>query len=192
MAKVYDYIIVLRQKSFFMIDNISRLMLLLSLAAFYYCFFSTLFFKNTQLINSQAWLLFSICAAILGWWGFCFRLQQKGVALVYYRFALMAAAFGWFIVPGGLFIAAINIVACFLEKPMKVAPEVAFDAEEIVMNTFPKKKFVWAEVNNVVFKDGMLTIDLKNNTLIQKMVDAEVTDELEKEFNSFCKEQLYK
>ena len=44
----------------------------------------------------------------------------------------------------------------------------------------------------MVLKDGLLTIDFKNNHLIQKEVDAEVTEQVEKEFNEFAKQQINK
>jgi hypothetical protein len=34
-------------------------------------------------------------------------------------------------------------------------------------------------------------MDLRNNKLIQKTLDEEITDELEKEFNEYCKKQLH-
>ena len=75
-------------------------------------------------------------------------------------------------------------------EPVKVPPEAAFDAEEISFNSFPRKIYLWENVSNVVLKDGLLTIDLKDNTLIQKQVNDEVEKEIEQEFNGFCQEQL--
>jgi hypothetical protein len=186
MAKTYDYIIVLKKKSFELIDNISKLMLLLALAAFIFDSFSTLYSHNTNLTTSVAWLLVSLSATIVAWWIFCGWQQGRSI-IPYYRFALMFSAWGWIVLPGGKLIAIVYLVACLLEKPIKVSPEVAFDDEEIVMNSFPKQRFQWDAVNNVVLKDGLLTIDLKNNKVIQKEVDAVVSPEVEAEFNSFCK-----
>ena len=57
MAKVYDYIIVLKKKPFDVIDNISKLMLVLGIAAFLFVAVSTLEGKNTNLPIDQGWLL---------------------------------------------------------------------------------------------------------------------------------------
>lgn len=189
MTKTYDYIIVLQKKSFELIDNISRIMLVLGVAAFLFVAVSTLQGRNTNLPVNQAWLLVIISAIVIGWFAFCER-QTKKNKMVYYRFGLMFAAWGWFVIPTGRWMSIVYIIACFLEKPIKVSPEVAFDAEEIVFNSFPKKKYTWSEINNVVLKDGLLTIDLKNNTLIQHPVDEAVPQDIEAEFNSFCKELL--
>lgn len=68
--------------------------------------------------------------------------------------------------------------------------EVIFTNDGIVYPSFPKKTFLWKDVSNVVLKDGILTIDLKNNKLIQSAISKESADINEREFNLFCKEQL--
>ena len=61
----------------------------------------------------------------------------------------------------------------------------------IVYPTFPKKTYLWKEIENVVLKDGVLTIDLKNNKLIQVVIDPESSAAInEREFNLFCKSHL--
>jgi hypothetical protein len=69
--------------------------------------------------------------------------------------------------------------------------EVIFSTEGVVYPSFPKKTFLWADVSNVILKDGMLTIDLKNNKLIQTVIDKESELAInEREFNLFCKKQI--
>ncbi len=187
MAKIYDYIIVLRKQSFKLIDSISKLMLLLSVAAFLFTLY--LSFQGKAVNMNTAWMLFIIISAIIGWWIYCLLLEQRG-GIPYYRFALMFAAWGWFLVPNGLLLAGIFLIACLIEKPVKVDAEIAFDTTEIVFNSFPKKIYTWQEMNNVVLKDGLITIDLKSNKLIQRYTADATEPELETEFNRFCQEQL--
>lgn len=61
---------------------------------------------------------------------------------------------------------------------------------DIIYPSFPKKVFDWSELSNIIFKDGLLTIDLKNNRIIQQYVDESKTMVDEKEFNEFCKVRL--
>lgn len=56
--------------------------------------------------------------------------------------------------------------------------------------SFPKKAFTWNELNNLILKDGLLTIDLKNNKLIQQLTEKRVDTINEKEFNDFCSQQI--
>lgn len=62
--------------------------------------------------------------------------------------------------------------------------------DKIIYPSFPVKNLLWSSLSNVVLKDGLLTIDLKNNKLIQQEVDESKTTVNEKEFNDFCREQL--
>ena len=38
---------------------------------------------------------------------------------------------------------------------------------------FPFKYFSWEEVNNIILRDNMLTIDFKNNKIIQRETDLQ-------------------
>ncbi len=60
--------------------------------------------------------------------------------------------------------------------------------------SFPTKKIEWVSLNNLLLKDQLLTIDFKNNKLIQSEIDSEQKDVSinEKEFNDFCRQQLNK
>lgn len=57
--------------------------------------------------------------------------------------------------------------------------------------SFPVKNIRWTELNNLILKDGLLTIDFKNNKLIQQAID-ENSPVNEQEFNEFCRQQLSK
>ncbi|KAF0241717.1 MAG: hypothetical protein FD136_1412 [Chitinophagaceae bacterium] len=179
-TKTYDYIIVLKKKNNIRIDGISQLMLFLSVVAF----IGTTITKPTYNL-----LPLFISLLILGWWIFCYLQTKRNVAPSY-RLALLFAAIGWYLQKDGIWISFIYLIAAVLEKQVKFPEEIAFDDEEIVINSFPKKRYSWNEVSNIILKDGLLTVDFKNNQLIQKMVDAEVSIQTEKEFNAFVAEQV--
>jgi hypothetical protein len=67
-----------------------------------------------------------------------------------------------------------------------------FTGEKVIYPSFPSKTFWWQELNNVILKDGLLTIDFKNNKIIQQMIDESKPSVDEKEFNEFCRQQLNK
>jgi hypothetical protein len=52
------------------------------------------------------------------------------------------------------------------------------------------RRIKWEKLSNVILKDGLLTIDFKNNKIIQQQVDEEKTMVDEKDFNEFCRQQL--
>jgi len=62
----------------------------------------------------------------------------------------------------------------------------------IVVPYVMQKTVDWNEVNNVILKDGLLTIDFKNNKLFQQLILNSDADVNEKEFNEFCRQQLNK
>lgn len=64
--------------------------------------------------------------------------------------------------------------------------------KNIIYPSFPKKKIAWDELNNLVLKDGLLTIDFKNDKIIQQYPDQKMNLFNEKEFNEFCRQQLRK
>jgi hypothetical protein len=180
MAKTYEYIIVLKKNSSNRVDMISQLMLLLSLIGF-------IGTAITHPNNSIRPILMSLL--IVGWWIFCYLQQKRNIAPSY-RLALLFAAIGWYFQKDGLWIAFIYLMAALLEKQVKFPQEIAFDEEEIVFNSFPKKRHQWNELNNAVLKDGILTLDFKNNRIFQKEVNAEVSAEIEKEFTQFAQKLI--
>jgi hypothetical protein len=102
----------------------------------------------------------------------------------------MIAGWGWFMNAQTMWLSIIFLIAAILEKPVKVQPEYAFDDDSIVYNSFPQKNYPWNEVQNVVLKDGMLTIDFKNNKIVQRSVNDEVSKQVVTEFNDYCKGRL--
>lgn len=180
--KVYDYIIVFKKRSDRLTDSISQLMLLLAVCVF-------IFSLSVSTATKTAIPLIVVTLGIIGWWIYLYQKQKKGKT-PYYRVALLLAACGWYLQPGALWIALVYLLAALLEKQVKFPQELAFDAEEIVFNTFPKKTYRWEELANVILKDGILTVDFRNNKLIQKEIESQATAADERDFNEFCQSKL--
>ncbi|MFZ9241091.1 MAG: hypothetical protein ACO22R_08105, partial [Chitinophagaceae bacterium] len=71
--------------------------------------------------------------------------------------------------------------------------EIGFSNQQIVRKGIRTKTYQWAELNNVMIKDDLLTMDFKNNSLFQAYTDDEENEEYEvedEEFNEYCKSQL--
>jgi hypothetical protein len=96
---------------------------------------------------------------------------------------------GWFMLEF-VWIAGINAVLAFFSVLTMKTPVVYIGSEQIIYPSFPKRKIQWTELNNVMLKDGLLTIDFKNNKLIQQSTDDSLSAVNEKEFNDFCRQQL--
>ena len=63
--------------------------------------------------------------------------------------------------------------------------------DKILYPSLPQKNISWPELNAIILKDGLLTIDFKNNKLIQQTIDENSTVN-EQDFNEFCRQQLKK
>ena len=66
-----------------------------------------------------------------------------------------------------------------------------FNAEFIKKMNFPQVEYSWGKLANVLIKDNIVTLDFKNNRLIQEEIDnAKSIDEAG--FNHFAQQQLIK
>lgn len=87
----------------------------------------------------------------------------------------------WLFIPE-LFLSV--LVSFLLQKK-----SVYFNFYMIEHRTRPYKRYKWNELNNVILKDNLLTLDFKNNKLLQREINTPVN---EATFNAFAREQLNK
>ena len=100
----------------------------------------------------------------------------------------------WLLLPLAKYHVIIGVayaIMSVIERWVKFPDEIGFTKEKVVRNSFPKKKYEWFEIDNVVIRDNWFTLDLRNNKVIQKELDEPVSPELIAEFNAYCKEQLH-
>ncbi|HXL56406.1 MAG TPA: hypothetical protein VN958_09125 [Chitinophagaceae bacterium] len=184
MKKRFDYVVSLRRRDFKKYDLISQLSLVIAIIIF-------LFF----LINNiNAWIWFSIPVIVIAAQIIYNFFESKKDEIVSYRFSFLIAALGFVLLPERsiftILLAILYIIPLFLERQIKFPEEIGFDDDGITINTFSKKYYPWNLINNVVLKDGLLTIDYKDNKLFQKEIEEEVLPILESEFNEFCRSKL--
>ncbi len=110
------------------------------------------------------------------------RFNFRGAAMGLIIFAYFMLGYYW---PG---ILMILISVLYLIATRKLV--VYISTKNILFPSIPKKKIDWKELNNIILKDNILTIDLKNNKLIQQLIDKNKTTISEQEFNDFCTRQL--
>lgn len=185
--KVHDYIIELKRPSYLVVDLISRLMLMIAIALFSYTIFLI------HVVNLTTIIYALLVAGMIAWWVRCTIRYNKG-KIVFYRFGLLLATVGWVIGSGSfggpIWIAVLYFIAVTIEKQVKFPKEIAFDEKGIVINSLPRRSYPWSALTNVVLKDCILTVDFKNNQLIQKETEEDTSAQEEEEFNGFCKKQL--
>ena len=182
-----DYIINLKRPSYRAINSVSVLLLALFLVAFFYYIVQRgLDGKNVFLLLVPAMIA---ALAIRG-----FLNRKKPDFLVYYRTELFIAALGWFLLPiyaKAKLIGWMYALMAVIERYVKYPDEWSFSKENVVHHIFPKKVYEWVEIDNVMIRDNLFTMDFMNNKIIQKELDTPVDKSLEDEFNAYCKEQLH-
>ena len=177
---VYDYVVTLKHERHNSINAVSVLAILLSAAAFV----SVLLADNASAIFLVAALLLS-GGLIYTWWA-----GRAHSHKIRYSKLLIVAGITWFAMPYLPWIGVLVLLLSLLEKPAKMPLEIGFTQDRIVVNNFFRQKYQWQSLNNVLLKDGLLTLDFKNNRILQKETIDEEGDAGEDEFNEYCHEQL--
>jgi len=100
-------------------------------------------------------------------------------------FFLFAAIWLWKSIP----VAILILIMAFLFKISLQPFRFIVTHEGIYKDFFPKKMFLWTDFNQVILKDGLITMDFTNNRLIQSpLQNAQMVDE--EKFNQFAQGRL--
>ncbi|MDE3248790.1 MAG: hypothetical protein KGO82_09035 [Bacteroidota bacterium] len=179
---VYQFVVTLKNKNGKQIDRFSVLVLFISL----------LIFIRQQFIPGQMKLpVIFVCVLLAALLGYNIYQSKKGKP-VFYNGALLVAAIAWIVMPflNWLFVpfALMGLVERLAKKPL----EVGFTDQEVLINSFIRRRYTWKDFNNIVLKDDLLTLDFTNNRLFQRETVDEEGDAEEDEFNAYCREQLRK
>lgn len=180
---VYQYVVTLKNTSRKFIDTFSLLLLVASVLLFLREQYLSPNIKITYLFGSIA------ISGIIAW---NLYYKKKKAATTYYNSALFIAAIGWVAMPylSWLFI-PFALMGLF-ERQAKMPLEVGFTDKEIAINTLIRRRYQWSDFSNIVLKDDLLTLDFKNNRLLQRETIDEEGDAEEDEFNLYCRQQLGK
>jgi hypothetical protein len=122
---------------------------------------------------------------------FFFLLKNKFKLSIYQLVLFVLMILSWLAqtawLPAIICIAAI----VFAYEILKTKSTAVFSTQNITLTKLLFKKiYNWAAIENVVLKDNLLSIDFKNNQLIQVEIANESAPVDEKNFNQFCKLQL--
>ena len=130
--------------------------------------FGFVFFKTT---STESFL--SIFLLIINAVPWCYYLlNKKHIKSPIVETTLIVSAFMWLYLGNlwmGLFLLVFVVIGFFANKN----PIIHFSQEGITYPSFPPKKYTWAEITQIVWKDDVLTIDLKNNKLLQFNIEKD-------------------
>ncbi len=180
---VYLYVVTLKNTSSKYIDRFSLLLLAISV----------LLFAREQLFSDNIKISYLFGAigvsAIIG---YNLYQQRKNGKTPYYSSALYIAAIAWVTMPFLSWLFLPFALMGLFERQAKLPLEIGFTDDRVVINTLFRRKYSWADFNNIVLKDDLLTLDFKNNRLLQRETIDEEGDAEEDEFNVYCEGRLRK
>ncbi|MEO6540000.1 MAG: hypothetical protein ABIN74_03370 [Ferruginibacter sp.] len=128
--------------------------------------------------------------ALLGIVYFFYRTHRKALETFSLIMALLYANF-WLKHVGAIALIIFTIVYLLVTVVKGKRTTVLFSEEDIQLTrVFKTVVFPWAEMDNVILKDNLLTIDFKTNKIIQVEIVESGRAVDEAEFNRFCREQL--
>jgi hypothetical protein len=180
--KVYDYVVVLKNHNRKLISKTSRLMVLLATLPY-----AAALYINPR--NLLTYIAIFISAALL----ISKLVEQKKAKTVSLALILGVIGLGLHFSTSIPYVGPLYILAGIMDSYFFKNVEVGFSKELIVKSGLIPQKIKWSELNNVLIKDDLLTLDFKNNTLFQAYTDDEDDDDYEvgdDEFNEYCREKL--
>lgn len=159
------------------------------------------------MLNFAAFVIISIYTAIASTRNYALigiGVSAVGLGLAYIQYArfiktgldkrnvigLYGAAICWMLMQNWL--PAIICLVIQLFYTVSIKRQVVTVKKEGVQHPalFVQANTKWNELNNIVLKDGLLTIDFKNNKIIQAEITEKDGGVNEQEFNSFCNANL--
>ena len=177
----FDYVVTLKKVDEKYID----------LMNLFLCLFAVVAFAYEQLNHGHLSLLLSMGAALVFFGLAANLLATWKKKTIRYKNLLFVAGIFWLGMPHLQWIGVVYFALELLQHQAKRPLEIGFSDGLVEVNSLPKRKYRWSDFNNVVLKDGLLTLDFKDNRLFQKETQEDEDDDAdEDEFNAYCSRQL--
>lgn len=181
---LFQYVLIIKKEKPLNIDLISILLCFISFAFFIYHGFLQNNFISVVFLG--CWLI-PVTVARAIW------LKNKpGKSSVTFKHPLFIAGIIWLFIPGLRWFFILFVLFVLFDHQARHPLEIGVSDEQVVINTFFRKKYRWNDFSNVILKDNLLTLDFKNNKVWQREIEPYISNVNEKEFNVFCSEQIQK
>jgi hypothetical protein len=102
--------------------------------------------------------------------------------------ALLIVVIGWGLTGYWLLAILIPVLSVFAQITAG-NKNIQFNKTTIKLSSPFGRIFNWEELQNIILKDGLLTLDFKNNKLLQTPILNVLNEEETKQFNDFCSKQ---
>lgn len=181
MPFIADYMITLKNEKSVLYNRMAGFFILANLL--YFIFLA--FFTSEKKIQTGSLVIVVLLVPLLLLHQY-FKKTNRRFGMYPYSFLIIL---GW-INAGVYWMVAIVVILDLLHTAATMKKLVLVSESSIIFPSFPSKKILWSALNNIILKDGLLTIDFKNNRIIQQLTDETSVAVNETEFNDFCWQQL--
>ena len=177
--------IILKNEKYRLYDRFAIFIFLLNTAGIIFTFFLT---GRTSIENAAGIItLLSLIAALIIYTGTYPKIKKE----YYFLFATLFASLYWILL-GIWWLGVLMALLASLYIFSKKKPVVYISLQQIKYPSFPVRTIQWQQLNNLILKEGLLTIDFKNNKFIQQTIEENNNSINEQDFNDFCQQQLNK
>ncbi len=147
--------------------------------------FAVFYFNETE-PGKQILVVLGMIISMLAFVFYILQLTQKKFASFRVEISFVIAALVWFLY-GNFWLGALLLIFAVFGFYSNRKLVIQFNEQGIEYPSFPKKHFQWQEVDFVMLKDGILTLEMKDNRVFQFTLSKEETDRLDEPgFNNFC------
>ena len=190
------YKLIIKDKKYKSYKKFASLLFLINAA-----FFILLAFQSVSV--STRLILFTAAIILLVYSGYNWSYKKKKEKSYIAVYLLIAVT--WISDTPFWYFSIFFIIIFLLQLRMESDFSILVSDRYVTINGFITKNHPWSDFNNIILKDELLTIDFKNNKLLQVEPDwngsiategienwevGKGYSETEKEFNDFCKQQL--
>src|SRR6185312_203056 len=179
MKNMQQFDIILKNDKIKSYRHIALIILLLNLAIFIYL----LFYDRYRYEAASAILLIGIYVFMRLYF---IKKYKQGNYLDQVLLFVLAGC--WLGLQNYLMVTALVILGNLYHLTLQKI-QFVFTPEKITRFSFPSKEYDWNLFNNVIVKDNVLTLDFKNDKLIQAEIENQKSVN-EQQFNSFARSQL--
>jgi hypothetical protein len=162
---------------------------------FWFVYFLHLIAASVVIINSKnaqqknvalgIFIFILLCTAVF------YLLKNKFQLFSYQLLIFVLMVIFWLLQLAWLPAIVVIAVMLFAIKVLKTKNTATFTLKNIMIKrSLFKKVYPWPVIDNVVLKDGLLSVDLKNNQLIQLEPISTNPAVTEQQFNQFCRQCL--
>ena len=167
-------------------DRFALLLFILSAAGILIRFF---FYKKNYPLNAGQLIIFAVPILLLLYVFFVAYNDPIRKHIKTFLLASLNLSLFW-LIKGPWWVALLTILLALFYMLAQRELNIIISHSHILYPSFPRRTIQWNELNNLVFKDGWLTIDFKNDSIIQHFPEQKMNLPGEKEFNEFCRGRL--